>query len=115
MDMDHLDVTTAFLNGDLKEVIYMEQPTGFEIENKVCLLKKSIYGLKQASRAWNETVNRVLTKVGYVQLSCESCVYVKKMSKDSMVIVALYVDDFFIFSNHKVEKTEIIYRIAKTF
>lgn len=56
LEMDHLDVTTAFLNGDLSETIYMEQPIGFSngAKNKVCLLKKSIYyGLKQASRVWN--------------------------------------------------------------
>ena len=52
-----MDVKTAFLNGDLDEEIYMEQPEGFVIpgqENKVCRLKKSIYGLKQASKDWYE-------------------------------------------------------------
>lgn len=101
MDIEHIDVNTAFLNGDLKECIYMEQPTGFAIEgqNKVCLLKKSLYGLKQASRAWNEKVHKVLVNNGYTQLKTEKCVFFK-----DKVIIALYVDDFFIFSSNEYQK-----------
>jgi len=48
-----MDVKTAFLHGDLKETIYMEQPESFvEDKSKVCLLKKSLYGLKQSPRQW---------------------------------------------------------------
>lgn len=67
MDIDHLDVKTAFLNGELDEKIYMEQPSGFETEKtkQVCLLKKCIYGLKQASRAWNKRIHLVLKKIRY--------------------------------------------------
>ncbi|CAH2097396.1 unnamed protein product [Euphydryas editha] len=57
--IDHIDVNTAFLNSDLNETIYMEQPEGFsdsKSKDKVCLLQKSIYGLKQASKMWNEKV-----------------------------------------------------------
>lgn len=53
MHMEHMDVKNAFLNGDLKEEIYMQQPEGFEKGNKVCKLVKAIYDLKQASRMWN--------------------------------------------------------------
>ena len=56
--MHHVDVKTAFLNGDLKENIYVCQPEGYIVkgsEEKVYKLKKALYGLKQAPRAWNET------------------------------------------------------------
>lgn len=116
MDMEHLDVTTAFLNGELDEQIFMEQPSGFNNQNsdKVCLLKKSIYGLKQASRVWNQKINSVLRSIGYIQSKCEPCVYIKK-EKDTLVLVALYVDDFFIFSNSKSEKKKLIDLLKSNF
>lgn len=52
LEMDHIDITTAFLNGSLNEEIFMEQPEGFVVtgqEHKVCKLQKAIYGLKQAA------------------------------------------------------------------
>lgn len=76
----------------------MEQPIGFHNgeRNKVCLLLKSIYGLKQASRAWNFKVHDLLCKNNFIQSKCEPCVYVKKSNND-LTIIALYVDDFYIF------------------
>lgn len=103
LNIDHIDVTTAFLNGDLQETIFMEQPPGFsdnEFKNKVCLLLKGIYGLKQASRIWNVKVHNLLTKNGYIQSKCEPCVYLKHSNKD-ITIIALYVDDFYIFYSTK--------------
>lgn len=113
LNIDHFDVDTAFLNSDLKESIYMEQPEGFsDGSNKVCLLLKSIYGLKQASRAWNLKVNQVLLENGFMQSKCEPCVYIKKDDK-CLTIVALYVDDFYVFGNN-AEATKTLYNLLES-
>lgn len=101
LEADHLDVETAFLNGEIDQEIYMCQPEGFVepgLENKVCLLKKAIYGLKQSSRLWYEKAREVLVKLNFVQSKIEPCIFFKN-STNSVVFVALYVDDFFIFYN----------------
>ena len=80
-----MDVTTAFLNGELKEEVYMKQPEGYAIkgkENLVCKLKKSIYGLKQSPRCWNSALdchlkkwdlNKQLETPAYTWLQKERC------------------------------------------
>lgn len=101
LKIDHLDVKTAFLNGDLKEDIYMCQPDGFlkpGEEHKVYKLKKAVYGLKQASRSWYEKVKQVLISLQYTQCQRENCIFVKQIGK-RILIIALYVDDFFLFYN----------------
>lgn len=116
MNIEHLDVETAFLNSDLKEHIFMEQPEGFNTDkNKVCLLLKSIYGLKQASRMWNLKVHKLLSKNGFVQSKCEPCVYIKRDVNKCITIIALYVDDFYVFSNSSTTKIELITLLKSEF
>ena len=94
-----MDVKTAFLNGDLKEEIYMNQPEGCVVsgqEHKVCKLKKSLYGLKQAPKQWYEKFNSALLEYGFVVNSSDSCVYTK-LFENNCVIICLYVDDMLIF------------------
>lgn len=103
LDITHLDVKTAFLNGYLCENVYMTKPEGFEVtnnnKNKVLKLKKAIYGLKQASRAWYQRVEEVLSNLNYKKSDFEPCLFIKSKSNKNITIVALYVDDFFLFSN----------------
>ena len=73
MQVHQMDVVTAFLNGDLKEEIYMEQPPGYAQpgkENLVCKLQKSLYGLKQAPRCWNEKLREYLKSLGILRECC---------------------------------------------
>lgn len=94
----HLDVKTAFLHGELKEEVYVQQPEGFEKkgeEEKVYKLAKALYGLRQAPRAWNIKLDGILRGMGFKRCLQETAVY-KKASKGEYIIVAVYVDDLFI-------------------
>ena len=95
LNMLQLDVKTAFLNGDLIGDLYMTQPTGFIVsgrEGEVCKLNRSIYGLKQASRAWNIKFHGFLIKSSFIRSSAQPCVYVMKET-DCLTIIAIWVDD----------------------
>ena len=73
-----MDVKTAFLNGELEEEIYMEQPDGFIAqgqEGKVSRLVKSLYGLKQAPKQWHEKFDKTLTSAGFTVNEADTCVY----------------------------------------
>ncbi|XP_022558682.2 uncharacterized protein LOC111206341 [Brassica napus] len=105
-EVHHLDVKTAFLHGDLKEVVYVSQPEGFVIEgseSKVYKLNKALYGLKQAPRAWNEKLNKVLGELDFVKCSKEPSLY-RKRKNHGLLLVAVYVDDLLITGS----KTEMI-------
>lgn len=99
LDLHHIDVSTAFLYGDLEEEIYMEQPAGFENENnKVCKLKKSIYGLKQSGHQWNKKLDSKLRQIGLINSNYDRCIYFKK-NQGTMTYIAAYVDDLIIATN----------------
>ena len=104
-----MDVKTAFLNGNLKEELYMMQPEGFvdpKGANKVCKLQRSIYGLVQASRSWNIRFNEVIKAFGFIQVYGEACLY-KKVSGSSVAFLILYVDDILLMGNN-IEMLESI-------
>ena len=75
-----MDVKTAFLHGSLKEEVYVEQPEGFEIQDRqthVCRLKKAFYGLKQAPRAWYGMNDNYLMKLGFTRSEADLNLYFK--------------------------------------
>ena len=99
LEIDHIDVCTAFLNGSLNEEIFMRVPEGFSgnfKSDKVCLLKKAVYGLKQSARMWNEKATEVFLRLGYKQSDYEHCIFYKS-SSNGVVFVAVFVDDFLFF------------------
>nr|GFB81235.1 hypothetical protein [Tanacetum cinerariifolium] len=96
-----MDVKTAFLNGYLNEEVYMEKPEGFvnpKYLNQVCKVKRSIYGLKQASRQWNKRFEDEIKKFGFTQNRDEPCVYLKA-SGSNIAFLILYVNDILIMGN----------------
>ena len=106
LEPPHMDVKNAFLNGSIEHDIYMSQPEGYidpKHPGKVCKLKKSIYGLKQSARCWNQTLDSSLRSHGYRKSGADSCIYIKSEKKAdgfiSFVILAVYVDDIIPVSN----------------
>lgn len=94
----HLDVKTAFLNGDFNEEVYVAQPKGYVkqgYENMVCKLYKALYGLKQAPRAWYSKLNNCLEKLGFKRCPSEHGVYTRS-DKGDLLIICVYVDDILI-------------------
>ena len=103
MNVQQMDVVTAFLYGELEEEIFMKQPPGFEEKTEnglVCKLKKSLYGLKQSPRQWYKLLDRFLRDKGYRRSNVDPCIYVK--GDEEMITIALYVDDLIIASNSKI-------------
>ena len=97
-----MDVKTAFLNGDLDEEVYKEQPKGFVLprnEKKFCKLVKSLYGLKQAPKQRHEKFDSVILTDGCVHNNSDKCMH-SKFTKEYGVIVCLHVDDMLIFGTN---------------
>ena len=93
-----MDVKTAFLNGYLKQELYMMQPEGFvnpKSAKKMCKLQWSIYGPVQASRSWNIRFDELIKAYGFIQTFGEACIY-RKVSGSSVAFLKLYVDDILI-------------------
>ena len=106
LEIEQLDVKTAFLHGDLEEEIYMEQPEGSKVKGKekfVCRLRKNLYGLKQAPRQWYTKFQFFMRQHGYSKTTCDPCVFIRKFSHDDFIILLLYVDDMLIVG-HDIDK-----------
>lgn len=111
-----LDVNNAFLHGDLDEDVYMKVPQGFgkQDDKRVCKLRKSLYGLKQASRNWYKKFTSFLKSLGFKQSVADHSLFVFK--KEEVFIVALiYVDDVIIAGNDEIKIQEIKGRLDKEF
>ena len=80
LEIEQMDVKTGFLHSDLEEETYIKQSEGFKvdgIENFVCKLRKSLYGLKQASKQWYKKFESVMEEQGYKKTSSDHCVFVQ--------------------------------------
>jgi hypothetical protein len=94
MELQQIDFDTAYLNATLQHTVYMELPDGSNYpKGTVCKLLKSLYGLKQAGHDWNELLRDLLIKLGYKQLQCDKCVFIKYTTSSRFIILLVYVDD----------------------
>ncbi|GJS62413.1 putative ribonuclease H-like domain-containing protein [Tanacetum coccineum] len=97
-----MDVKTAFLNGELNEVVYVSQPEGFvdpEHPSHVYRLKKALYGLKQAPRAWYDKLSAFLIKSGFTKGVVDPTLFTRKAGKH-ILLVQIYVDDIIFASTN---------------
>jgi len=102
LEIHQMDLKTAFLNGELEEDIYMDQPQGFVQDGKehlVCKLKKSLYGLQQSRRAWYQCIDMFFTHEGYSRSQADHSLYIKQTS-ENLLIVIIYVDDLIILASN---------------
>lgn len=95
-----VDVNNAFLNGDLTDDLFMQQPPGYEQfgpngERLVCRLTKALYGLRQAPRAWFEKLKQFLVSVGFTVSKSDALLFVR-LSSDHTIYVLVYMDDIVI-------------------
>ncbi|KAL4271452.1 hypothetical protein GQ457_13G004180 [Hibiscus cannabinus] len=117
LELQQMDVKTAFLNGDLEEEVYMKQPEGFSSsdgDNLVCKLKKSIYGLKQASRQWYLKFHEVISSFDFVENIMDHCIY-QKVSESKICFLILYVDDILLATNDRGMLHEVKQFLFKNF
>ena len=94
-ELHQMDVKTAFLNGDLDEEVYMEQPDGHvdpTYPDKVCRLLQAPYGLKHAPKMWYATLDDFLKSQGFNNIDPDACRYLL-MDDGEIIIVLVYVDD----------------------
>ena len=96
-DLRQMDVKTTFLNGMIKEEVYIEQPQGFEVEDRrthVCKLKKALYGLKQAPRAWYGRIDSFLMSLDFTKSKADPNLYFKVIEYEPIILL-LYMMTYF--------------------
>ena len=98
LELDQLDVVSAFLNGSIDTAVFLRQPQGFTLDgHSFCLLRKSLYGLCQAARAWYTVLDHTLQALNYRRLTSDLAVWIMDgVGIDSLQFVAAHVDDMVI-------------------
>ena len=116
LELHQLDIKTAFLNGELKETVYLEQPPGYKEGSgeQSCRLQRALYGLRQAPRAWHEKLCQELERFGFVESSSDPSLFMRP-SQDSMVFVLVYVDDILIAARDLASVAEVKAQLMASF
>jgi hypothetical protein len=116
LEIESIDISSAFLNGDIDAEVYMQQPEGFSqgSPEQVLRLIKSIYGLRQSPRLWHLKLNSVLEKAGFVKIKSDGSVWV--FDRDGVrVILPVFVDDITLVSKSKEKIQEVKEELRKHF
>jgi hypothetical protein len=119
LQLHQMDFTSAFLNGDLKDEIYMKQPDGFVESGKeqlVCKLKRSLYGLKQSPRCWNSSLDNQLRLMKFRQSHNDPCIYVTDAQTGGVeFVLGVYVDDVILAGRNEDHIKEVKRILAEKF
>ncbi|GAA0145952.1 transmembrane signal receptor [Lithospermum erythrorhizon] len=118
LEIEQLDVKTAFLHEDIDEDVFMEQPEGFVVKSKehmVCKLNKSLYGLKQAPRQWYKKFNAFMEEYGFTRTLIDHCVFIKRFASNDYILLLLYVDDMLIVGQHMAKIKDLKAQLSKVF
>ena len=118
LQLHQMDVSTAFLHGELSEEVYMRQPEGFIEQGKehlVCHLKRSIYELKQSPRCWNHALDSQLKEMEFKQTSSDPCLYVHIDSEGVTFFAAVYVDEIVLGGRSKAEMNAVKNELSQKF
>ncbi|KAL1224866.1 Retrovirus-related Pol polyprotein from transposon RE2 [Cardamine amara subsp. amara] len=107
-----MDVKNAFLQGELKEEVYMVPPEGVGIgNNKVCKLKKAIYGLKQPPRAWYHMLSGCLLENGFRRSEADHTLFTSQ-GENGIVAVLVYVDDITGDDDEGIKRTKSLLKAS---
>ena len=112
-----MDVKTAFLNGVLDVVIYMNQPEGFvqkDKEHLVCKVIKTLYGLKQSPRAWYQRIDSFFINEGFCRSHADHSLFIKQTG-DYILVTILYIDDYIILSSDVIKLKWLKSQLEKKF
>jgi hypothetical protein len=104
LELDQMDVSTAYLNGELLEELYLLPPDGVQCKPGHCWkLKRSLYGLKQAGRTWNATLDKSLLELGFTRLDAETCLYIYREAGKGggICFLVVYVDDLLLAASSR--------------
>lgn len=110
-----VDIVTAYLNSSIEEDIYMCQPKGYikqGEENKVCKLRKALYGLRQAGERWYQELSSTLANLGLNSSEHEPCLFI---SSDKDILMGVYVDDFRIVAKDEKKGLELVESLKKKY
>ena len=113
MQIHHIDISTAFLYGEVEEEIYIERPDGYDVQlsdDQALRLEKALYGLKQAPRNWNKTLMQFLQELGFKSIETDHCIMF-----NHHLIIAIYVDDITIACKQEAKIVEFKKLVSEKF
>ena len=116
LELHHLDIKTAFLNGELEEDVWVEQPAGYQEGGMgtACHLNRALYGLRQAPRAWHLKLKEELGAMGFTACDADAALFVRNGDKGNTYLL-IYVDDILIAADTKREVEDVKAAIKQVF